>query len=89
MVPVVNRTDPDGQRHGPAGLPPIPAAPACRAQVAQATWDMAQDRLWTGWGPGAFQYHFPKYQKAYPEIYGSTWESRKFWAYAHSDPVQC
>ena len=59
-----------------------------RARVASATWDMAQDRLWTGWGPGAFQYHFPKYQKAYPEIYGSTWESRLFWEYAHSDPVQ-
>jgi len=47
-----------------------------RARVASATWDMAQDRLWTGWGPGAFQYHFPK------------WESRLFWEYAHSDPVQ-
>lgn len=59
-----------------------------RAMAAQATWDMARDKLWTGWGPGAFQYHFPKYQKAYPEIYGSTWESRLFWEHAHSDPVQ-
>lgn len=66
----------------------VEIASGARAKAAQATWDMAQDRLWTGWGPGAFQYHFPKYQKAYPEIYGSTWESRIFWEYAHSDPVQ-
>lgn len=59
-----------------------------RSQATQATWDMAQARLWTGWGPGAFQYHFPKFQRHYPDIYGSTWAKRLFWAYAHNDWAQ-
>jgi len=65
-----------------------------RTFSTKATWDMAQDRLWLGWGAGSFRYIFPIYQKEYPEIfYGSYhkkkgWIGRKMYRYAHNDIVQ-
>lgn len=65
-----------------------------RALSSQATWDMAQDDLWLGWGAGSFRYIFPRYQKNYPEIFyvrhhpRRGWIGRKFYHYAHNDVVQ-
>jgi O-antigen ligase len=66
-----------------------------RALSTRATWDMAQDRLWLGWGAGSFRYIFPMYQKNYPEIFYQTysprrggWYGRKMYRYAHNDLVQ-
>ena len=65
-----------------------------RALSSLATWDMAQDNLWLGWGAGSFRYIFPKYQKRYPEIFyvrhhpRRGWIGRRFYHYAHNDVVQ-
>ncbi|WP_269526980.1 O-antigen ligase family protein [Coraliomargarita parva] len=66
-----------------------------RALSSQATWDMAQDRLWLGWGAGSFRYVFPMYQRNYPEIYyryfhkkKQQWMGRKAYRYAHNDLLQ-
>ena len=66
-----------------------------RALSSQATWDMAQDRLWQGWGAGSFRYIFPMYQRNYPEIfYGryhprkEQWMGRRVYRYAHNDILQ-
>ena len=65
-----------------------------RVLSTKATWDMAQDRLWLGWGAGSFRYIFPIYQKNYPEIFYTYfhkkkgWVGRKMYRYAHNDLVQ-
>ncbi|CAM3171220.1 O-antigen ligase family protein [Rariglobus hedericola] len=61
-----------------------------RLLARQATWEMAQDNIVTGWGAGSFRHYFPVYQRNYQEIY--TYPGRpdlKFrWEYAHNDYVQ-
>lgn len=66
-----------------------------RTISTRATWDMAQDRLWLGWGAGSFRYIFPMYQKNYPEIFyqghhprRGGWYGRRMYRYAHNDLVQ-
>ena len=65
-----------------------------RAVSTRATWDMAQDRIWLGWGAGSFRYIFPMYQQNYPEIFYSHYHKKKGWIgrrayrYAHNDLVQ-
>ena len=65
-----------------------------RTLSSRATWEMAQDRLWFGWGAGSFRYAFPKYQQAYPELWHGYyhrkkgWLWRKFFRYAHNDLLQ-
>ena len=65
-----------------------------RVLSTKATWDMAQDRLWLGWGAGSFRYIFPIYQKNYPEIFYAYyhkkkgWVGRKMYRYAHNDVLQ-
>ncbi|MFH1498525.1 MAG: O-antigen ligase family protein [Verrucomicrobiota bacterium] len=60
----------------------------------RATFDMAQERLWTGWGSGSFRWVFPIFQKNYPEIW---WvdqrpvrrsQATRFWLDAHNDYAQ-
>ena len=65
-----------------------------RAISSQATWDMAQPRLWQGWGAGSFRYIFPMYQRNYPEIFYVRYDKKKGWVgrrtyhYAHNDILQ-
>ena len=65
-----------------------------RYLATKATWDMAQDSLWTGWGAGSFRYGFPKYQKRIPELFYTRyhkkhgWLGRKIFHFAHNDIVQ-
>jgi O-antigen ligase len=48
---------------------------------------MFEDSPVWGWGAGSFEYIFPVFQQAYPEIHkrGTT---RMIWEYAHNDPLQ-
>ncbi|MGC6423397.1 MAG: O-antigen ligase family protein [Lentimonas sp.] len=61
---------------------------------SKATWDMAQDNLWLGWGAGSFRYIFPIYQQKYPELLYTRyhkkrgWIGRKVYHYAHNDIFQ-
>ena len=61
-----------------------------RILARAATWDMAQDKLITGWGAGSFRHAFPIYQRNYPEIYKAPDRpgARFRWEYAHNDYVQ-
>jgi O-antigen ligase len=61
-----------------------------RILARQATWEMAQDKLVTGWGAGSFRHYFPVYQRHYPEIYRPSLKSKRTlrWEYAHNDYVQ-
>jgi len=66
-----------------------------RMLSSKATWDMAQERLWWGWGAGSFRYVFPLYQQHYPEIFHryyhrgrQEWVGRTIYHYAHNDLVQ-
>ena len=65
-----------------------------RTLLSRATWEMAYDKLWLGWGAGSFRYAFPQYQQSYPKLWGkyneskSRWEGRKFFRYAHNDLLQ-
>ena len=65
-----------------------------RAISSQATWEMAQPRLWQGWGAGSFRYIFPMYQRNYPEIFYTRYDKKKGWVgrkayyYAHNDILQ-
>lgn len=66
-----------------------------RAFSTKATWDMARDRLWQGWGAGSFRYIFPMYQREYPEIYYRYFSNgkkrpggRQLYRYAHNDLLQ-
>lgn len=61
-----------------------------RILARNATWDMAKDKLVTGWGAGSFRHYFPVYQRNYPEIYRPSPTSKRTlrWEYAHNDYVQ-
>ena len=67
---------------------------AARAISSQATWEMAQPRLWQGWGAGSFRYIFPMYQRNYPEIFYTRYDKKQGWVgrrtyhYAHNDILQ-
>jgi len=63
---------------------------ASRTVARTATWDMAKDRLATGWGAGSYRHAFPSYQRRHPEIYLVPWNPklRLRWEYAHNDYVQ-
>jgi O-antigen ligase len=58
-----------------------------RLVAAQATWEMAQDNLVTGWGAGSFRFYFPVYQVRYPEITMND-ERRVLWEHAHDDYLE-
>lgn len=55
-----------------------------RRIAANATWEMAQDRLLTGWGAGSFRYYFPVYERNYSIWY----QTNNRWEYAHNDYLQ-
>ncbi len=82
------------ERFGDVGETIETADQDARYLSSKATWDMAQDRLWLGWGAGSFRYIFPMYQREYPEIYyhrhlrKKGWVGRRFYRYAHNDLVQ-
>lgn len=65
-----------------------------RVLSSKMTWEMAQDRLWTGWGAGSFRYVFPRYQIREPSLFYARhhpkrgWSGRKFYRYAHNDILQ-
>ena len=65
-----------------------------RVLSSKMTWEMAQDRLWSGWGAGSFRYVFPMYQKQEPRLFYTHyhpkrgWSGRKFYRYAHNDILQ-
>ena len=65
-----------------------------RVLSSKMTWEMAQDRLWMGWGAGSFRYVFPMYQKQEPRLFYARyhpkrgWSGRKFYRYAHNDILQ-
>jgi O-antigen ligase len=58
-----------------------------RLVAAQATWEMAQGNLVTGWGAGSFRFYFPVYQVRYPEI-TMAWGQRLLWEHAHDDYLE-
>ncbi|GHC04848.1 O-antigen ligase family protein [Cerasicoccus arenae] len=37
--------------------------------LSRLTWEMFEEKPWTGWGAGSFQYQFPYYGLSYPELY--------------------
>ena len=82
------------QRFGDVGKTINEADSDARMLSSKMTWKMAQDRLWTGWGPGSFRYAFPIYQQEEPTIFYSHyhrkrgWLGRKFYRYAHNDILQ-
>ena len=65
-----------------------------RILSTKATWEMAQDRIFFGWGAGSFRYVFPAYQKDYNILWyyyyreDRGWVGRKIYDYAHNDWVQ-
>lgn len=65
-----------------------------RMLSSKATWHMARDSLWSGWGPGSFRYVFPIYQQEIPELFylrhhpKKGWIGRKVYRYAHNDIFQ-
>lgn len=61
-----------------------------RRLVALCTWQMAKDKLLTGWGAGGYRFYFPVYQKKYPEIMFNPYSRghRLRWEYAHCDYLQ-
>jgi O-antigen ligase len=60
-----------------------------RLVVAQATWEMAQDQLLTGWGAGSFRFYFPVYQLAHPGIIISGDSHKRMrWEHAHDDYLE-
>ena len=65
-----------------------------RVITTKVTWEMAQEKLWYGWGAGSWRYIFPMYQKSYPEIYYQRYDQKRGWLgrrvyhYAHNDVVQ-
>ncbi len=83
------------ERFGDVGATIDNAESDARMISSKATWDMAQDRLWLGWGAGSFRYIFPIYQHNYPELFYSRyhkkkdqWMGRKVFHYAHNDILQ-
>ena len=58
-----------------------------RLVTAQATWEMAQDKLLTGWGAGSFRFYFPVYQVRHPEI-TTAWGQRLLWEHTHNDYLE-
>ena len=82
------------KRFGNVGLTIENADSDARYLATQATWDMAQDNLWTGWGAGSFRYGFPKYQKRIPELFHTRyrekhgWLGQKIFHFAHNDILQ-
>ncbi|MGC4073898.1 MAG: O-antigen ligase family protein [Nibricoccus sp.] len=55
-----------------------------RQLSAQATWDMASDRLVTGWGAGCYRFLFPLFQKNYPQIYQPSWNADRTFHFEHA-----
>jgi O-antigen ligase len=61
-----------------------------RELAAQATWEMASDRLATGWGAGGFRFLFPLYQQRHPIIYQPEWDTSRtyFFEHAHNEYLE-
>jgi O-antigen ligase len=60
-----------------------------RIVATQATWEMAQDNLLTGWGAGSFRFYFPVYQLRHPElIIAGDSHKRMLWQHAHDDYLE-
>jgi O-antigen ligase len=57
--------------------------------TANATWEMAQDQLITGWGAGSYRFYFPVYQVRYPQILTDPdTHKRLLWEHAHDDYLE-
>jgi O-antigen ligase len=72
-------------------LPQDFSAPAdnVRIQVAEATWQMAEDALALGWGAGSYRYIFPGYQAGFPAImYARDSHKRLLFEHAHNDYLE-
>lgn len=82
------------QRFGDIGATIENADRDSRVLSSRATWRMAEEALWTGWGAGSFRYAFPMYQKEVNELFyqyhhgNKGWTGRKFFRYAHNDILQ-
>ena len=63
-------------------------APDMRKLVREATWTMANDKLVTGLGAGAFRFYFPQYQDAYPALVKADNNRRPLWEHAHNDYLE-
>ena len=61
--------------------------PEARPQAALATWEMAKDRPYTGWGIGSFRFMFPAYQARHPQIF-TAHGRRLFFEHAHNDYLE-
>ena len=60
-----------------------------RLVAAEATWEMAQENLLTGWGAGSFRFYFPVYQVRHPEIMiAGDSHKRMLWEHAHDDYLE-
>ena len=58
-----------------------------RPVVALATWEMAKDHPYAGWGAGSFRFIFPIYQQRYPEIFTAR-GLRLYYDHGHNDYLE-
>jgi O-antigen ligase len=59
-----------------------------RAPLRTATWRMAADRPWTGWGAGSYRWVSPVYQAEQKALQDERGRLRVRATYAHNDPLQ-
>jgi len=59
-----------------------------RAPLRVATWRMAMDRPWTGWGAGSYRWVSPVYQAEQKSLQDERGRLRVRATYAHNDPLQ-
>lgn len=59
-----------------------------RAPLRAATWRMAMDRPWAGWGAGSYRWVSPVYQAEQPALQDARGRLRVRASYAHNDPLQ-
>lgn len=59
-----------------------------RAPLRDATWRMAMDRPWTGWGAGSYRWVSPVYQAEQKALQDERGRLRVRATYAHNDPLQ-
>jgi O-antigen ligase len=59
-----------------------------RAPLRAATWRMAMDKPWTGWGAGSYRWVSPVYQAEQPALQDERGRLRVRALYAHNDWLQ-
>jgi O-antigen ligase len=59
-----------------------------RAPLRAATWRMAMDRPWVGWGAGSYRWVSPVYQAGEKALQDARGRLRVRASYAHNDPLQ-